>query len=99
VPIGTKEGLHFVGLDLPDSDGSLLPPRTRPPPVDIVADSGSGPCDSRVVPNFFQLPCLPPVPQRRRNQEPLMDYSKSIIMTSEEYLKAMEEKAQRREDA
>jgi hypothetical protein len=45
---------------------------------------------------FFELPQLPA--QRRHHQtEPLVDYTKSIIMTSEEYIQAMEAKAARKE--
>jgi hypothetical protein len=37
--------------------------------------------------------------QRRARHDPIIDYSKSIIMTSEEYLRAMEEKARLRGEA
>ena len=52
------------------------------------------------IENFLQLPEVPVNPRRRRTrEEPLIDYSKSIMMTSEEYLRIMELKAQRKEDA
>lgn len=52
------------------------------------------------IENFLQLPEVPVNPRRRRTrEEPLIDYSKSIMMTSEEYHRSMELKAQRKENA
>ena len=49
-------------------------------------------------PNFFELPQLVrSVRRARRDGEPLIDYSKSIIMTSEEYISTMAAKAARKE--
>ena len=39
---------------------------------------------------FLQLPELPLVPMRRMAAKPIMDYTKSIIITSDDYIKAME---------
>jgi len=49
-------------------------------------------------PNLFQLPEVAGPAERRRRSDPLIDYSKSIIMTSEDYLRAMEDKARLKED-
>ena len=49
--------------------------------------------------HFFQLLEVPSPAQRRRKQDPIIDYTKSIIMTSEDYLRAMEEKARLKEEA
>jgi hypothetical protein len=48
------------------------------------------------TPNFFALPQLLAQPRQNR-LEPLVDYTKSIIMTSEHYILAMEDKAARKE--
>jgi hypothetical protein len=37
--------------------------------------------------------------QRRNREEPLVDYSKSIMLTSEQYLQSMEVKAERRKES
>jgi hypothetical protein len=58
-----------------------------------------GPGASGPIPNFFQLPSLPFGPHKRRRHEPVVDYSKSIIMTNKEYVKAMEVKAHQKEEA
>jgi hypothetical protein len=39
------------------------------------------------------------VHQRRTREEPLFDYSKNILLTSEQYFQSMELKAERREHA
>ena len=52
------------------------------------------------IENFLQLPEVPVQPRRRRSlEEPLVDYSKSILLTSETYMEAMELKAERKEKA
>lgn len=49
---------------------------------------------------FLQLPEILMQPQRRKSQEELLvDYSKSILVTSEEYLQAMELKVEQKEKA
>jgi hypothetical protein len=40
---------------------------------------------------FFTMPQLEG-PKRKRLDHPILDYNKSIIMTNEEYLQALEEK-------
>ena len=47
--------------------------------------------------NLFPLPHLQRSRRTRAQGEPLIDYSKSILMTSEEYIAAMEEKVAKRE--
>jgi hypothetical protein len=47
--------------------------------------------------HFLQLPEVRVHTARRSSTEPLVDYSKSIILTGDEYIKAMEEKAARKE--
>jgi hypothetical protein len=44
------------------------------------------------VPNFFQLPHVPAAPRKQNRAESLVDYTKSIIMRGDDYIKAMEEK-------
>lgn len=67
----------------------------RDPPSDREVNIAPTPIET-----FLQLPEVPVNPRRRRNrEEPLIDYSKSIMMTSEEYLRSMELKARRKEDA
>jgi hypothetical protein len=49
---------------------------------------------------FLQLPqVVVPERQRRSREEPLVDYSKSIMLTSEKYLQSMELKAERKKKA
>ena len=50
------------------------------------------------VSSLLDLPVLPTAP-RCRQREALVDYSKSILLTSEQYIKTMELKAKKREDA
>lgn len=71
-------------------------------PLEVDSDAtinSDGEDDAPPLPqNFFELPQL--VRSVRRAQcdgEPLIDYSKSIIMTSEEYISTMEAKASRKE--
>ena len=48
--------------------------------------------------NFFPLLQVQRPPQRQAQEgEPLIDYSKSILMTSEDYIAAMAAKASRKE--
>jgi hypothetical protein len=47
---------------------------------------------------LLELPRIGPTPKRaRRTDEPLIDYSKSIILTREDYISMMEEKARKKE--
>lgn len=45
---------------------------------------------------FLELPHAPPT-KKRRTHQPLIDFSKSIIMSSDDYIAAMEQKATQRE--
>jgi hypothetical protein len=49
--------------------------------------------------NFFQLPQVPAPTRRSNRSDPLVDYRKFIIMTGDEYVRAMEQKAARKEAA
>jgi hypothetical protein len=49
------------------------------------------------ISHFLQLPEVQVGPGRHSNSEPLVDYTKSIIMTGDDYIKAMEEKAARKD--
>jgi hypothetical protein len=49
------------------------------------------------ISRFLQLPEVQVNPGRHSNSEPLVDYTKSIIMTGDDYIKAMEEKAARKD--
>jgi hypothetical protein len=51
------------------------------------------------VPNFFQLPHVLVAPRKQNRAEPLVDYTKSIIMTGDDNIRAMEEKASQKEAA
>lgn len=67
---------------------------SSPPPLEPAPPTAGG------IERFLQLPEIPVQPRRRRSQEqPLVDYSKNILVTSEEYLQAMELKAERKEQA
>ena len=50
------------------------------------------------VSSLLDLPVLPTAP-RCRHREALVDYSKSILLTSEQYIETMELKAKKREEA
>jgi hypothetical protein len=52
-----------------------------------------------LTPNFFQLPQVPAPIRRSNRSDLLVDYNKSIIMTGDEYVRAMEQKAARKEAA
>ena len=58
-------------------------------------------CGNNSSPNslshLLQLPEILINPARNTRTEPLVDYTKSIIMTGDDYIKAMEEKATRKE--
>ena len=86
VPVPAADSLQctaVAGCDL-----SNPPPPQSSPPI------------ARGIERFLQLPEIPVQPRRRRSQEePLVDYSKSILVTSEEYMNAMELKAERKEQA
>ena len=49
------------------------------------------------ISHFLQLPELLVNPARRNSREPLVDYTKSIIMIGNNYIQAMEEKVARKE--
>lgn len=50
------------------------------------------------LPNLFELPrVIRPARRQRHRNEPLIDYSSSILMTSDEYIETMEAKAARKE--
>jgi hypothetical protein len=49
------------------------------------------------TPNFFQLLHVPVALRKQNRAEPLVDYTKSIIMIGNDYIRAMEEKASRKE--
>ena len=63
------------------------------PPTEDATEHGS------LLRRFLQLPEVVEPAERQRRRDPIIDYSKSIIMTSKEYLCAMEEKARLREEA
>jgi hypothetical protein len=47
--------------------------------------------------HLLQLPKIVVTPTRRSKTKPLVDYTKSIIMTGDDYIKAMEEKSAQKE--
>jgi hypothetical protein len=79
---------------------SLLCRSHREPPPVVNAGFGSEGGQSSPpssISRFLQLPEVQAGPSRRTTLEPLVDYTKSIIMTSDAYIKAMEDKAARKE--
>jgi hypothetical protein len=46
---------------------------------------------------LLELPTVGPSCPRRRSEEPLVDYSKSIILTKDDYIRMMEAKERRKE--
>ena len=79
--------------------GSCAPPCTVPScalPSGMPGCSNSG--DASLHTGFhsmLQLPLLPVQNQCPRPSQPLIDYSQSIILTSDEYLGSMEAKAKK----
>jgi hypothetical protein len=76
-----------------------LPQLQRGSPADSVGlgpEVGNSSSHSSIT-HFLQLPEVQVCPRRSTTCEPLVDYSKSIIMTGDDYIKAMEEKAVRKE--
>ena len=59
------------------------------------------PAVTRTISELLALPEVTVAPSRRRAapQEALVDYSQSLLMTSEDYVAAMAKKARRREEA
>jgi hypothetical protein len=71
----------------------------EPPPIVNVGFRSEGGQSSppSSISHFLQLPEVQAGPSRRTTSEPLVDYTKSIIMTSDAYIKAIEDKAARKE--
>jgi hypothetical protein len=63
----------------------------------LCSEGGSCSTLPSFISRFLQLPEVQVPPSRRTTLEPLVDYTKSIIMTGDDYIKAMEEKAARNE--
>jgi hypothetical protein len=82
-----------------DAEELALPQPQRAPPVVNVGFGSEGGQSSppSSISRFLQLPEVQAGPSRRTTLEPLVDYTKSIIMTSDAYIKAMEDKAARKE--
>ena len=66
----------------------------------VETSAGRGPLSSQGIQRFFQLPEVAIAERRRKNREELLvDFSKSIMRTSNDYLHSMEMKAARKEKA
>ena len=93
--VGSNDVLGGAASDSDqDRDGDIMHPVAR-----SASEQGENTAPTPIE-NFLQLPQVLVNPRRRRTrEEPLIDYSKSIMMTSNEYLHSMELKAQRKEDA
>jgi hypothetical protein len=61
------------------------------------AEAGRNVSPPTSLSHLLQLPEIVVTPARRSRTEPLVDYTKSIIMTGDDYIKAMEEKSARKE--
>ena len=71
------------------------------PPVEACGQGasaalGGGGSSSRLQ-GLLALPRIPTKRPRKKYQDPIIDYSKSLLLTSEDYLNAMQEKAEKRE--
>jgi hypothetical protein len=100
-----REQYFITGLD--SGSGSYIAVAVAAPPAADAADpiqadtvlAEAGPADSSVH-RFLQLPKVPVLEYcRKSREEPLTDYSKSIMLTSNGYLQSMELKAARKEKA
>jgi hypothetical protein len=81
---------HCMAVEGPNSE---VPAKGFGPTTD--ASCSFGPPTS--LSHLLQLPEILVPPARRSSTEPVVDYSKSIIMTGDDYIKAMEEKAAQKE--
>ena len=82
--------------------GSRAPPCAVPGcalPSAMPDSTNSGDASSQTgFHSLLELPLLPAQNQRPQPSQPLIDYSQSIILTSDEYLASMEAKAKKREE-
>ena len=95
---------YFVGQSASASDAFDNDVPKSPPVVSTCAGSSDGSRDHRVrnttLDALLELPDLPLAREKRcPKTQPLVDYSKSILLTSSQYLETMELKAQRKEEA
>ena len=86
------------GQEAPLSE-ALLPGSTNCDPCSLSRSLSETALLGRDISSFLELPQIHMQPRIQRTLEPLVDYSQSILLTSDNYLQSMAAKAQKREEA
>jgi hypothetical protein len=97
-PNQPRKGQYFIGTFEPQLQS--LSRGNEPGSNDADQIENCGNMSQPTIHSFLQLPeMVLQRRERRTHDEPLVDYSKSIMLTSKQYLQSMELKAERKEKA